>query len=142
LWRSPSVNAQAYRLGPLRRVRLYGGLARHRALGPEGLALAVAHEIGHHEAGPPFDGPSSWMSSDERADRWVVQSGLPRLWGKAAARKLLAVGIAQLSAVVEDCLRLSDTAMSDAAWAMRRQNLHAPSDKLRLGAAASCGYHE
>src|ERR1700744_4817116 len=45
-WKSDSLNAQAFRLGPTAaHVRVYGGLARHRDIGPEGLALAIAHEI-------------------------------------------------------------------------------------------------
>ena len=99
LWRSESVNAQAYRLGARRYVRIYGGLARHRALGPEGLALAIAHEVGHHQAGPPFKSQSAWMSSEERADQWARQTGFPRICGGRRVRGLLAVALGQLSEI-------------------------------------------
>ena len=31
-WESPTINAQAWRLGSARYVRVYGGLVRHRAI--------------------------------------------------------------------------------------------------------------
>jgi Zn-dependent protease with chaperone function len=48
LWESSSVNAQAWRLGKSKHVRLYGGLIRHPALDRAGLAVILAHETGHH----------------------------------------------------------------------------------------------
>lgn len=136
LWRSDSVNAQAYRLGRRRCVRIYGGLARHRALGPEGLAIALVHEIGHHEAGPPFDHWSGLICSDERADRWAVQSGLPRLWGKAVTRNRLAVGVGQLTEIIAGALRSSVDAEDKAAWLVRLGKLCPQSRVNRFGLAA------
>src|SRR5438270_3507154 len=52
-WPSASLNAQAYRRADRRCVLLQGGLVRHVALGQEGLAVAIAHEVGHHEGGAP-----------------------------------------------------------------------------------------
>jgi hypothetical protein len=85
-WNSDSLNAQAYRLGPTAaHVRVYGGLARHRDIGPEGLALAIAHEVGHHKGGAPASRHYHWLSTDRRADEWARTVGLPAVFGEAAA---------------------------------------------------------
>jgi hypothetical protein len=85
-WKSGSLNAQAFRLGPTAaHVRIYGGLARHRDIGPEGLALAIAHEIGHHKGGAPTSHHYHWLSTDRRADEWAREVGLPAVFGQAAA---------------------------------------------------------
>jgi len=55
LWESPTINAQAWRLGSAQFVRVYGGLVRHRAITKYGLALMLAHETGHHLGGLPRD---------------------------------------------------------------------------------------
>lgn len=83
-WESESLNAQAFRLGPAAHVRVYGGLARHRDIGPEGLAVAIAHEIGHHKGGAPASRYFHWLSNDWRADEWARTVGLPAAFGKAA----------------------------------------------------------
>ena len=84
-WESDSLNAQAFRLGPAAHVWIYGGLARHRDIGPEGLALAIAHEIGHHKGGAPASRYYHWLSTDRRADEWARTVGLPAAFGQAAA---------------------------------------------------------
>jgi len=85
-WESDSLNAQAFRLGPTAaHVRIYGGLARHRDIGPEGLALALAHEIGHHKGGVPASQCYGGLSTDRRADEWARTVGLPAAFGQAAA---------------------------------------------------------
>ena len=83
-WQSDSLNAQAFRLGPAPHVVVYGGLARHRAIGPEGLALAIAHELGHHKGGAPAHRHYDWLSTDRRADEWARTVGLPAVFGQAA----------------------------------------------------------
>jgi hypothetical protein len=85
-WESDSLNAQAFRLGPAApHVLIYGGLARHRDIGPEGLALAIAHEVGHHKGGAPASRHYHWLSTDRRADEWARTVGLPSVFGEAAA---------------------------------------------------------
>jgi hypothetical protein len=84
VWESDSLNAQAFRLGPAAHVRIYGGLARHRDIAPEGLAVAIAHEIGHHKGGEPASLYFHWLSNDKRADEWARTVGLPAAFGKAA----------------------------------------------------------
>jgi hypothetical protein len=85
VWESESLNAQAFRLGPDAHIRIYGGLARHRDIGPEGVAVAIAHEIGHHKGGEPASLYFHWLSNDKRADEWARTVGLPAAFGTAAA---------------------------------------------------------
>jgi hypothetical protein len=94
-WEDDSINAQAYRLRDEEYVRVYGGLARHHAIGPEGLALALAHEVGHHRGGPPLCAYSYWMSTDRQADRWAFGVGMPIVFGASQARRLSRLGVAQ-----------------------------------------------
>jgi hypothetical protein len=101
-WNSDSLNAQAFRLSPTAaHVRVYGGLVRHRAIGPEGLALALAHEIGHHKGGPPMSGHNPWLSTDRRADDWARTVGLPTVFETVAA-DVARAGADQLFGVLAD----------------------------------------
>ena len=101
-WQSDSLNAQAFLLGPTTaHVRVYGGLVRHRDIGPEGLALAIAHEIGHHKGGPPASRHNPWLSTDRRADEWARTVGLPTAFGTAAS-DLARVGADQLFGALAD----------------------------------------
>jgi hypothetical protein len=101
-WKSNSLNAQAFRLGPTAaHVRIYGGLARHRDIGPEGLALAIAHEIGHHMGGAPASRYYPWLSTDHRADEWARTVGLPAAFGSDAV-DVARVGADQLFGVLAD----------------------------------------
>jgi hypothetical protein len=84
LWESPSVNAQAWRLGPACFVRVYGGLVRHPAMTKYGLALILAHETGHHLGGLPRDPAMPWMTWQGQADYWAATTGMPRVWGPHA----------------------------------------------------------
>jgi hypothetical protein len=94
------ANAQAFVAQRSRRVRLYGGLVRHRRIGLAGLALVLAHETGHHLAGPPYLAYYPWLSSEERATEWAVTVGLEKVFGMRArhfayqgSRQLRAIGI-------------------------------------------------
>lgn len=104
-WHIDHLNAQAYRLAERRCVVLYGGLVRHVALGGEGLAVATAHEVGHHKGGAPFHRFYPWLSSDRRADEWAAQVGLPLVFGHDATRVAKA-GAAQLFGVLGEASRL------------------------------------
>jgi hypothetical protein len=94
------ANAQAFLDQGTRRVRLYGGLVRHRRIGTAGLTLALAHETGHHLGGAPFLPYLKWLSSEERADDWAATVGLPRLMEPPAARRVLRTGREQLTALM------------------------------------------
>lgn len=108
-WNSNSLNAQAFRLGPQAHVRVYGGLARHRTIGQAGLAVALAHEIGHHKGGAPVTRHYHWMSTDRCADSWAVAVGLPAVFGRSRAPKVAQVGATQLFAAITELLTASVT---------------------------------
>ena len=84
IWDSPTVNAQAWRLGSARYVRVYGGLVRHPTITKYGLALMLAHETGHHLGGLPHDPAMPWMTWQGQADYWAATTGMPKVWGPRA----------------------------------------------------------
>jgi hypothetical protein len=84
LWESATINAQAWRLGSARYVRVYGGLVRHRAMTRYGLALMLAHETGHHLGGLPRDPAMPWMTWQGQADYWAASIAMPIIWGPRA----------------------------------------------------------
>jgi hypothetical protein len=100
LWGPPIVNAQAFHGSQGPAVRLYGGLGRHRMAGIEALALALAHETGHHLGGPPSHPLYKSISSEEQADAWAMGVALPRLFGRRRAEKFVETGRRQLGRIV------------------------------------------
>ena len=86
-WETRLLNAQAFISGRGRCVRLYGGLGRHRHVGIEGLAFALAHETGHHLGGPPRHPFYSSLSSERRASEWAFAAGLPRVFGRIIGQR-------------------------------------------------------
>jgi len=98
-WETRLMNAQAYIGAKGRSVRLYGGLGRHRQIGVEGIAFALAHEVGHHLGGPPHHEFYTTISSEERANEWAEETGLPIVFGEAVARRYVLRGLAQLASV-------------------------------------------
>lgn len=90
IWHSGSLNAQAVMKDDRRYVVVLGGLARHRRLGESGLAVALAHEVGHHLGGRPFDCIFPWLSCEGQADYWATRVGMKRVYGEeeAVARSL------------------------------------------------------
>lgn len=89
LWDSPTINAQAWRFGNARRVRVYGGLVRHLAVTRPGLALMIAHETGHHLGGLPRDPEIRWMSWQGQADYWAARTAMPLVFGARARQATL-----------------------------------------------------
>src|SRR5512147_1665706 len=80
-WETRVLNAQAFISDRGRCVRLYGGLGRHRKIGIEGVAFALAHETGHHLGGPPQHPFYKSLSSERRASEWALTTGLPTVFG-------------------------------------------------------------
>jgi len=97
-WEVEALNGVAWREVSQPRVRLYGGLLRHRAIGPEGVAVLFAHETGHHKGGAPYDGIFTWMSCERQADFWAARFGVPTAWADDAleAKRQLLEGARQL----------------------------------------------
>jgi hypothetical protein len=89
LWENPTINAQAWILGQDRHVTVCGGLVRHPAITVYGVSLMLAHETGHHLAGPPFDPDLRFLSWQGQADYWAAKEGMPRVFGNGARRLTL-----------------------------------------------------
>jgi hypothetical protein len=73
-WADGTVNAYAQQIGNVYKVSMFGGLARHSTVTPDGFAMVVCHEIGHHIGGAPkktnWLGIGSWASNEGQADYW------------------------------------------------------------------------
>jgi len=68
-WNNGTVNAYAQQAGLIWKVTMFGGLARHKAITEDGLALVVCHEMGHHLGGAPkYTTRSSWASTEGQSD--------------------------------------------------------------------------
>ena len=93
------ANAQAFRDDGMMRVRVFGGLVRHRKIRMEGLAVALAHETGHHLGGPPYLQFYRWLSSEERATDWGLTVGLRKVFGEARSESIAKHGTEQLRAI-------------------------------------------
>jgi hypothetical protein len=93
------ANAQAVVDGHRQRVRLYGGLVRHRKLRSSGLAVVLAHESGHHLGGAPFHETYRWLSSEERATAWALTEGLPSVFGQRRADVIAKTGMRNLQLI-------------------------------------------
>lgn len=72
-WEDGTVNANATRLGGWQ-VNMYGGLARHQKITPDGFALVLCHEIGHHLGGAPKVGNflNKWASNEGQSDYFAT----------------------------------------------------------------------
>jgi hypothetical protein len=114
LWESTTINAQAWRLGSRRYVRVYGGLVRHPALSKYGLSLSLAHETGHHLGGAPYDPALPHSSSQMQADYWAARVAMPRIWGSRAREASLrgATELLQLHRSVSCELKVSELDMA------------------------------
>ncbi len=67
-WKDNTVNAYAVRSGDTWRVAMFGGLARHPEATPDGFAMVLCHELGHHLAGAPKYGGTDWASVEGQSD--------------------------------------------------------------------------
>ena len=78
-WKDGTVNAYAEQNGKFWKVSMFGGLARHKSITPDGFALVICHEIGHHIGGVPrysYD----WASNEGQSDYFATLKCLRRLW--------------------------------------------------------------
>ena len=67
-WSDGTVNAYASREGSVFKIEMFGGLARHQEITPDGLALVLCHEIGHHIGGVPRYRDNAWASTEGQSD--------------------------------------------------------------------------
>jgi hypothetical protein len=61
---------------------MYGGLARRSEVTPDGFALVVCHELGHHLAGFPFRGSflATWAANEGQSDYFATQACARKMW--------------------------------------------------------------
>lgn len=95
-WTDNTVNAYAWREGGTRHVAILGGLIRHRAIEIEGLALVLAHEIGHHYGGEPRYPNNPWASCEGQADYWGALVAMREVWWGEEALRQIRAGADQL----------------------------------------------
>lgn len=76
LWDDGSVNASAAREGDRWIVNMFGGMARHPAITPDGFSLVACHEMGHHLGGFPARG----LSVEGQADYFANMKCHRRVW--------------------------------------------------------------
>lgn len=80
-WDDPTVNAYASRSGKTYNVAMFGGLARHKEVTPDGFALVVCHELGHHIGGAPrYSG--NWASAEGQSDYWATKNCAKKIFAK------------------------------------------------------------
>lgn len=81
-WNDGTVNAYAQRSGRTWRVSMFGGLARHEAITPDGFALVVCHEVGHHIGGAPKKAGwfGSWATNEGQADYFATLKCLRKMF--------------------------------------------------------------
>lgn len=93
-WNDGTVNAYAQQAGKTWKVAMFGGLARHKAITKDAMALVVCHEIGHHIGGAPKKGGAagggwwggtgggalSWASNEGQADYFATLKCLRKAW--------------------------------------------------------------
>ena len=80
-WIDPMVNAYANQEPGNWIVAMFGGLARRPEITPDGFALVVCHELGHHLAGYPFYTDTDWASSEGQSDYFATHSCARNIWG-------------------------------------------------------------
>lgn len=80
LWSDPTVNASAQQSGSTWIINMYGGLARRAEVTPDGFAMVVCHELGHHLGGFPFYGDKDWAASEGQSDYFATQSCAREIW--------------------------------------------------------------
>ena len=79
-WTDGTVNAYAQQEGDVWKVSMFGGLARHKTITPDGFALVVCHELGHHIGGAPRYGGGDWASNEGQSDYFATLKCLRRVW--------------------------------------------------------------
>lgn len=104
-WEDGTVNAYAQRSGRTWKVSMFGGLARHTAITPDGFALVVCHEIGHHIGGAPKKGGwfgSGWASNEGQSDYFATAKCLRKTFREEDNTAILA-NMEVPKAVIEKC---------------------------------------
>ena len=78
-WKTATVNANMRRFWGKVTINMYGGLARHPEMTPDGFALVLCHELGHAYGGLPYLRPSSNISAEGQSDYYGAKNCLKRV---------------------------------------------------------------
>ncbi len=81
-WKDSTVNAYADQSGNRWSVAMFGGLARRPEVTPDGFALVVCHELGHHFGGYFFYGQREWAAAEGQADYFATDVCAKRVFAK------------------------------------------------------------
>lgn len=81
-WNDSTVNAYAEQFGTTWRVTMFGGLARRPEVTPDGFAMVLCHEIGHHLGGFAFYGDQEWAANEGESDYFATQECARKIWPK------------------------------------------------------------
>jgi hypothetical protein len=128
-WEDPTVNAYANRgWGGTWNITMFGGLARHQAITPDGFAVVACHELGHHIGGYPKK--FGWASNEGQSDYFATLKCMRVLYGegmKSVPREecSAAHGGGQAG---EDCERNAMAGLSLASLFQDLRNLPKPPD--------------
>lgn len=82
-WEDSTVNAFAHQNWNTNvwSIHMFGGLARRPEITPDGYALVVCHELGHHFGGYPFySALLRWGASEGQSDYFATQVCARRIW--------------------------------------------------------------
>ena len=77
-WNDSTVNAYAQQQGNTWLIKMFGGLARHAKVTPDGFTLVACHEMGHHLAGAPR--VQAWASNEGQSDYFATTKCARRVW--------------------------------------------------------------
>lgn len=80
-WNDATVNAYAQQIGSVWKVKMFGGLARRAEVTPDGFALVVCHELGHHLGGYAFKG-ERWAAAEGQSDYFATQACAHAVWSE------------------------------------------------------------
>jgi len=86
LWTNGTVNASAQQNGNTWIINMYGGLARRPEVTPDGFALVVCHEIGHHLGGYSFYGDDDWAAAEGQADYFSTHACAKAIWSRSQGK--------------------------------------------------------
>lgn len=77
-WTDSTVNAYADQQGGTWNVHMFGGLARRPEVTPDGFAMVICHESGHHLGGFPFS--ADWAADEGQSDYFATTHCARAIW--------------------------------------------------------------
>lgn len=91
-WDDGTVNAYASQSGKEWKVAMFGGLARHEAVTPDGFTAVICHEVGHHIGGAPmYVGQGQWASDEGQSDYFANSKCLKMVFERQDEQNIYAL---------------------------------------------------